>query len=1266
MDAVGFINYYDPSQPISPVNPAPTNIPSFGNGLALMPNISGGTLSPTFYAVSAGTYWYWSGSAWTNTGHSTGNGSALNIAGCGSTIYNLVGTTGQVYTYNGTGPGTLLTTLAGFNGGGPYDLVTDCNCNFYALNTTVPNQGLSMYNSAGVLQCTYTLSGMPNISSGGGFAIIGNMIYVKNSGFYIGNITTSGVTFTAVSSFTNTPTDFASCSVCYSTANFSAATIAGGAIDCSSPSATLAVTTTVNPVNYQWIGPGAVGSVNGPTVIVNAPGTYSCILSTLGCPPAQITLTTSVVSNSVLVPALITPSGNICAGSNVITQLSVTYTSTNATITWNGPGLNVSGSSSVNVGAPGAYTVSVKDIPSGCTGTDVVTINQTPTVNIALSGNTLCGQSYNGSPSTITVSPSGATNYTLITSGNFSTSTPNATVMNCSAASLSGGPFSIASLTLIGSSSGCADTTVASLTIIHNPTLAFSNPSSSICPGESATISVIGATQYTWGGATGLNTNSGNSVIASPAVSSIYTVSGTSFGCSSQTQTLSVVVLPIPTVSITPANSTICLGSALTLSTIGTATLFSWSPGTYISALSGSTVSVAPLNGIVYSVIGSLNSCTNSASATVNVVAPPVVSMNLSSHSVCARNYNNSPNAITVTPSGATSYTLQSTSGITVISPGGPTMQAIANGPLFPIPTIANLQLIGKTGVCTVMTSQTLAVIPNPVVAVSPASGSICPGDKHAFSASGGQTYTWLPMPNYTLTGNNSIVANPTLTSFYSVLGSEKGCNSDVKNAVLVLLTVPDVSVSANSQTLCSGSSVALSAIGNAASYQWFPSVGLSSSVGSQVYASPFSMQTYVVKATLNTCTNQAVTTLSVIEIPSVFAGATQSIVCADASTSLKAYGADSFLWFPNEHLNSPSGNMVIATPNQNTTYTVHGYNGICTGSTTVQVKTVTRPDMDLNASGNQVCLGSAVTISVSGAQNYTWIPAAGLIPAGSNTRVIVAPQESTNYTVVGANSLGTVSCYQQLNYLVMVTPLIKPVVTKNVEICEGDRTTLSAKGGNTYSWTPDYGLNITNGAGVVARPNMTTVYTVEVSDNSYCGQTTTVMVTVNPRPEVIAGRDTSYNLNDAIFITAKSTATINWVRGEGINCVSCAETQVYPGRNTCYVVEATNDFGCIASDEVCIELTEDFTAYIPNTFTPNGDGMNDMFLIYGENISNVSMEIYDRWGTRLFYSDNFATGWDGHYKSVLCPAGVYTYVINYTGLNRKKYTKTGSVTIIE
>jgi gliding motility-associated-like protein len=120
------------------------------------------------------------------------------------------------------------------------------------------------------------------------------------------------------------------------------------------------------------------------------------------------------------------------------------------------------------------------------------------------------------------------------------------------------------------------------------------------------------------------------------------------------------------------------------------------------------------------------------------------------------------------------------------------------------------------------------------------------------------------------------------------------------------------------------------------------------------------------------------------------------------------------------------------------------------------------------------------------------------------------------------------------------------------------------------------------------------------------------------------------------------------------------------PKASSCYKIEAVNEFGCKATDDVCVEVTTNYNIYIPNIFTPNNDEMNDVFLVYGTGLSDFEMIIFDRWGERLFTSNDQLKGWDGTYKDKLCKNDVYPYLIKYKSLDGKKHTKTGHVTILK
>jgi gliding motility-associated-like protein len=113
----------------------------------------------------------------------------------------------------------------------------------------------------------------------------------------------------------------------------------------------------------------------------------------------------------------------------------------------------------------------------------------------------------------------------------------------------------------------------------------------------------------------------------------------------------------------------------------------------------------------------------------------------------------------------------------------------------------------------------------------------------------------------------------------------------------------------------------------------------------------------------------------------------------------------------------------------------------------------------------------------------------------------------------------------------------------------------------------------------------------------------------------------------------------------------------------------STTDKGCVDSVVKFIEVNEDFSVYIPNTFTPNGDGVNDVFMVKGTGmkIENYTMEIFDRWGTMLYSSKDITKGWDGSAKGAQLPIGAYIYKVKVIGANgqgKKEYV--GHVTLMK
>ena len=402
--------------------------------------------------------------------------------------------------------------------------------------------------------------------------------------------------------------------------------------------------------------------------------------------------------------------------------------------------------------------------------------------------------------------------------------------------------------------------------------------------------------------------------------------------------------------------------------------------------------------------------------------------------------------------------------------------------------------------------------------------------------------------------------------------------------------------------------------------------------------------------------------TVSVTPLPNISISSSDSIICAGQSSTLIANGASTYTWSPIVSTNS----MVSVSPSATSNYTVVGFNGICTSlPINITVTVIPTPTVNVISSNNIVCLGSSVNLTANGAQSYSWSPSGSL----SNTTGSINtanPNITTTYSVTGYNTLGVVSCSNNASILLTVVPYAIPVISESVSICQGDNVTINAGGGNTFTWSPISNIIVNNGSSIIVSPSVNTVYNVMVANNNICPGTASVMVYVNPTPTVNAGRDTTFNLDEQMYISAVGNGTVTWVYGNNIWCKDCPFTPVYPSISNCYIAEVINEFGCRAQDMVCIEVTKEYTIYIPDAFSPNGDGINELFFVYGDGLVKVSLRIYNRWGEELFHTDDQTVGWNGTYKGKPCELGVYVYKLSYEALDGRQLTKTGHISLIK
>lgn len=376
--------------------------------------------------------------------------------------------------------------------------------------------------------------------------------------------------------------------------------------------------------------------------------------------------------------------------------------------------------------------------------------------------------------------------------------------------------------------------------------------------------------------------------------------------------------------------------------------------------------------------------------------------------------------------------------------------------------------------------------------------------------------------------------------------------------------------------------------------------------------------------------------------------------VCSGSTAILTAKLSGSFpigaviTWYDENGSVIGTGNSYTTPSLTNTTIY---YVGVCPG-------TYRKPDTAfvfsspvINVPNATICAGSSTTLTASGANTYTWAPTTGLSSNNGNS-VVANPISTATYTVTGTNLKG---CTGSTTVVVTVDPSV-PLLAIPSGICPGDTTTLTATGALSYNWSPATGLNTTTGSMVKASPKSTTIYTITGLGINGCTVTTNVTVTVFPHAKAEFTVNPTYatTLDPTINFTDHSVNAINWnwTFGDPDDSGSTKQNPSFKyssKENTTYKIRLiiTDKNGCIDTAEEVVSVVEGYTFFIPNTFTPNEDGINDFFSAKGTGIdeTDYNLLIFDRWGNLIWQTRTWGETWDGRANNGADVAQIDTYV---------------------
>jgi gliding motility-associated-like protein len=445
---------------------------------------------------------------------------------------------------------------------------------------------------------------------------------------------------------------------------------------------------------------------------------------------------------------------------------------------------------------------------------------------------------------------------------------------------------------------------------------------------------------------------------------------------------------------------------------------------------------------------------------------------------------------------------------------------------------------------------------------------------------------------------------------------------------------------------VCSGDSTQLFATGTTNLF-WLENATLSATNIPNPYATPLVPTTYYV-VDFNDC--EADTIAVFVDFFTVETDISDNVtICIGDNTLLEASGGVQYSWSPTTGLNSAIVGSPFASPNTTTEYTVE----ITTADGCVAEENVTVTVL-LNAPGGtvfpelEVCLGSSVELPAGDGNTWLWTPPGTLSNANAQ-HPLATPLSTTTYTVLITNPCGTGTDEVTVNVLVAQIE-----ASEGDTICSGSSVPAWAIGGVQYNWVPPAFANPSNEANTNLSPTESTWFVVQGLDENNCFDKDSLFVYVLPAPIVNAGPDQYYNFPGSAQLFGNTFGLeYYWTPSEGLSCTDCPYPVASPNAPTYYSLWVTDGLGCSAYDSVLVKPY--FPLWVPNTITPDNDGVNDVFRAYGESVEGFSLKIFDRWGVKIFETMDIDEPWTGGVSSeYYVQNDTYIWIIEYDTLERR------------
>lgn len=750
---------------------------------------------------------------------------------------------------------------------------------------------------------------------------------------------------------------------------------------------------------------------------------------------------------------------------------------------------------------------------------------------------------------------------------------------------------------------GCVDTLTVPVSVIKSAPLSIHTETYAVCPNERILLTATGATSYEWKTESG-RTFSGAQLSDAPTQTTIYTVSGKdAFGCKARPASVQIFALQNETSTadfkIKEKEAKICAGQAVQFWDVSVnAKKYYWEfPNGEPAKSYDRNPKVTYPKGGTHSVYLKVEGCAGASDILkpniVTVEDVPELIVEADKYQLCK----GESTTLHAFAAGISSFSwfppigLDASTGTSVKASPEDTLTYTVTGE-YP-------------GGCTLTSQITLNVstqVEAPVI--TPIVATLCEGDSLHLTAQNGTQHQWAWSEGKNLRERTLHTFLSQSTTVFYTGRDVNGCKVE-KQIPIQIKPKPIVSVTPPLHAICKGQHVELQADG-AGMYHWYPDVGLDNFTGNKIHASPIKDQTYFVVGTdAYGCADTAYTQILVNATPALTFMALQDTICMGSATQLTAQADVPVVWSPATGLDKTTGNVVIASPLQTTTYTVKTQTAsVCNAQKTFTLAVNMPTPLTIKASSTTICKGDSVVLEVSTQHPLRWGEGVAMSQV-SKKKIVVRPYETTLFTVSAWDESGC-------EHKGAITITVKHNETATLSasrstVCEGAPILLEAAGGKQYTWLPAPDLSLQTASRVQVKPTTNAQYKVVVADDKGCKDTLSYAINARLFVPQVKLSDKEIDLasdKGLVRFEDKTLDAVKWKWDFGDGGTSDAQNPIH-----LYSAPGTYQVKLEVSSPYCTEK-QDYSIHIINSSHLDSLRLNQYFWVAPEVNQKVKVSL--------------------------------------------------------